>query len=272
MSISEQRFAASLVEKARSKTGIAIAGVFLFAVVFTLTNPIPQDPVYHQFADAQRIFSVPNFWNVASNLPFLLVGIWGLIIVCGRRQQPTVLRPVYAAFFFGVLLTAFGSGFYHFAPANQPLVWDRLPMTIAIAGLFAAVIGEYESHSLGRRLLVPFLAIGALSVFYWHWTELRGVGDLRPYAIVQFLPMLVIFVLLIMRGPASSLTRSLWWMVGFYFFAKIFEHFDAQIYALFPLSGHTLKHLFAALGPAALAVGLRQRNLKPVANAGSHHK
>lgn len=257
----EQRFTASLLEKARSNFGIAIVGVLLFAVIFAVTNPIPQDPAYHEFADVQRIFSIPNFWNVASNAPFLLVGIWGLAVVRDMREQNTGLQLVYAVFFFGVLLTAFGSTFYHVAPANQPLVWDRLPMTIAIAGLFAAVLGEYGSLSLGRRLLVPFLAIGALSVLYWHWTELRGVGDLRPYAIVQFLPILVIFILLIIRGPVSTLTRSLWWMVGFYVFAKIFEHFDAQIYALLPLSGHTLKHVFAALGPAALALGLRQRDL-----------
>jgi len=271
MSMSEQRFAASLLEKARSNTGIVTAVVLFFAIVFTLTNPIPQDPAYHEFADTQRIFSVPNFWNVASNLPFLLVGAWGLTIVREMRQQNNELRPVYAVFFVGVLLTAFGSGFYHIAPANQPLVWDRLPMTIAIGGLFAAVIGEYRSRLMGRRLLVPFLAIGALSVIYWHWTESAYVGDLRPYAIVQFLPIVVVFILLIVRGSASDLTRSLWWMIGFYVFAKIFEHFDAQIHASFPLSGHTLKHVFAALGPAALAVGLRRRNQDSVPGTEAHH-
>lgn len=264
--MSTRRFSASWLDKARSNFGIAGGGVLLLVLLFAASNPIPQDATYHEFADARRIFSIPNFWNVLSNLPFLLVGIWGLTIVHDMRDRNAELRLIYAVFFWGVLLTAFGSGFYHLSPANQPLVWDRLPMTIAIAGLFAAAISEYGSHSLGRRLLVPFLAIGALSVSYWHWTELRGVGDLRPYAIVQFLPIVVIFVLLIMRGGASELTRSMWLMVGFYVFAKIFEHFDAQIYAVLPLSGHTLKHISAALGPAALAVGLRQRIQTPGAN------
>lgn len=260
MNMSVQRIWASLSNKARSGLGITILGSVALVALFALTRPIPQDAAYHAFADTRLIFSVANFWNVASNFPFFLVGLWGLNIVRRMPENDAGLRPVYAVFFVGVFLTAFGSGFYHLAPANQPLVWDRLPMTIGIAGLFAAVIGEYGSVRLGRRMLLPFLALGALSVFYWQWTELRSIGDLRPYAIVQFFPILVILVLLVRRGSTSDLTQPMWFMVGFYICAKIFEHFDTQIYAILPLSGHTLKHIFASMGPAALAMGLRQRN------------
>src|SRR3990172_102797 len=35
-------------------------------------------PNYHNFADQRALWGVSNFWNVVSNLPFLLVALWGL--------------------------------------------------------------------------------------------------------------------------------------------------------------------------------------------------
>ena len=43
-----------------------------------LLPPIAQDPTYHQFADQRTLLGIPNFWNVVSNLPFVLVGAMGL--------------------------------------------------------------------------------------------------------------------------------------------------------------------------------------------------
>lgn len=234
-------------------------------LLIAVTAPIPQDPAYHAFADTRRILSIPNFWNVVSNLPFLFVGLWGLWTVTRMAGQHAEARVIFGVFFLGVALTAFGSAYYHLVPANQALVWDRLPMTIAIAGIFAIAISELGSPVLGRRLLLPILIAGALSVVYWHMTELRNAGDLRPYALVQFLPIIIVLIMLVRRGFASDLTPSLWLMVGFYIVAKIFEHFDAEIYAWFKFSGHTLKHVFAALGPAAVAAGLQRRGLSRAA-------
>lgn len=235
------------------------AGLAVLLLLFAVTAPIPQDPAYHVFADTRRILSVPNFWNVVSNLPFLFVGIWGLWTITQMDSRHAESRVVFGVFFVGVALTAFGSAYYHLVPANQPLVWDRLPMTVAIAGIFAIAISELVSPALGRRLLVPILIAGALSVVYWHMTELRNAGDLRPYAIVQFLPIIIVLFMLVRRGFVSDLTPALWLMVCFYVAAKVFEHFDAEIYARLALSGHTLKHVFAALGPAAVAAGLQRR-------------
>ena len=52
-------------------TAAGIAAAFWF-------SPIPQDPAYHGFADRRTLFGIPNFWNVFSNLPFVLVGAFGL--------------------------------------------------------------------------------------------------------------------------------------------------------------------------------------------------
>lgn len=235
---------------------IAIAAVFLF------TAAIPQDLAYHQFVDTRTLVGVPNFWNVLSNLPFLLVGVAGLVVV--RRHSDQVCVPsvetAYLVFFAGILLTAFGSSYYHLAPNNQTLLWDRLPMTIGFAGLFTIIVAEYVSASAAKRLLLPLLLVGFASVEYWAWTEARGAGDLRPYAIVQFLPMLLIPVILLSHKPSIGEARYFWWMLVFYVAAKLLEFFDADVFAMGGiLSGHSLKHVAAAVTPGIFLYALCQR-------------
>ena len=106
---------------------VAIIGAFLL-------DPIPQDPAYHAFADDTRLFGVPNFWNVATNLPFLFIGLLGLARV--QRLSEAMLDLHYRVFCTGVALVALGSAYYHFEPSTPTLVWDRLPMPVA----FMAVI------------------------------------------------------------------------------------------------------------------------------------
>jgi len=227
-----------------------------------LSAPVPQDPGYHEFADARTVLGISNLWNVASNLPFLIVGTWGLAYVQrhGRSVCVPELQSAYVVFFAGILLTAFGSGYYHLRPANEPLIWDRLPMTIGFAGLFSIIIGEFVSVRTARRILVPLLVIGVASVVYWAFTEARGSGDLRPYAVVQFLPMLLIPVILLIYEPSIGAAKYYWFMMLFYVLAKVFEFFDAAIFDAGQIvSGHTLKHLFASMTPAMLLYALTLR-------------
>ncbi len=241
-----------------------IAGIALAVIaVFLFVEPIPQDPAYHAFADKRTMFGIANFNDVASNLPFLVIGAWGVAYV--MRHGHTVCLPglelAYIVFFSGVFLTAFGSGYYHLAPANEPLAWDRLPMTIGFAGLFSIIVGEFVSARVGRLLVVPLLLIGIVSVEYWIWTESIGAGDLRPYAMVQFLPMLLIPLILLLYRPAIGDSRFFWVMLGFYALSKITEFLDAAIFAAGGIvSGHSLKHLFAAAATATLLYALMQRN------------
>ena len=233
---------------------VAIGGAFV------LIPPIPQDPAYHLFADSRALFGIPNAWDVLSNLPFLIVGLWGLSLIRRHRICAPELVPAYVVFFFGILLTAFGSGYYHLDPDNESLLPDRLPMTIGFAGLFSIVIGEFISVNTGRRLVLPMLVAGVASVIYWGVTEANGVGDLRPYALVQFLPMLLIVIILAVYRRASPLLPYFWLMMLCYVLAKIAEHFDTAIFAAGEIvSGHTLKHLFASATPAVLLYALARR-------------
>lgn len=234
----------------------------MIAAVFLFTSAVPQDPAYHNFSDTRLLLGVPNFWNVFSNLPFLVVGAAGLVLV--RRNADKVCvsttEMAYYVFFIGILLTAFGSSYYHLAPGNETLVWDRLPMTIGFAGLVTIIVAEFVSARAARMLLVPLLVIGFASVEYWSWTESRGVGDLRPYAIVQFLPMLMIPVILLTYKPVIGEARYFWWMLVFYLLAKVLEFFDADVFAFgYLISGHSLKHVAAAMTPVVFLYALTMR-------------
>ncbi len=224
-------------------------------------EPIAQDPAYHRFVDHRDFVSVPNFLNVFSNLPFAFVGMVGLLFV---KRHGAIIVPhaqlAWLVFFIGIFLTAFGSGYYHLEPTNDTLVWDRLPMTIGFMSFVAIVVGEYFSARVAKIVLLPLLFVGASSVFYWAHSEALGRGDLRAYAVVQFVPMLLIPMIVVLYRGRSDLGRYVCWMIVFYIAAKVFEYYDSPVYSIGEIiSGHSLKHLFAALAPASLLYGLMRR-------------
>ena len=236
---------------------LGIIAVTLTAMLFV--SPIAQDPAYHRFADQRSLLGVAHFWNVVSNLPFLLLGLAGMHLLWQQRDTDMPLRVLYWTFFSGVALVALGSGYYHLKPENPTLVWDRLPMTIAFMAFFATVTAQCIHSTLGRRMLLPLLTLGIFSVFYWHVTEQAGHGDLRLYALVQFLPMLLIPLMLLMFAARLAGARYIWWMLVAYVVSKLLEHFDAGIYLLLGgISGHSLKHLAAAVATGFFYLYLRQ--------------
>ncbi len=227
-------------------TALCLAGLSTLLFV----APVPQDAAYHQFIDQRRLWGIPNFWNVVSNVPFLLVGLAGLVAVVRRKWEGlrTPALAAYIAFFVGVALTGIGSAWYHLHPTNDTLVWDRLPMTVAFMGLFSAILTEHLDPR-ARRALPWLLALGLGSVLYWDVSEHFGAGDLRPYALVQFLPAILIPVVLVAYPGRFTRSSDLFVVLLFYALSKPAEHFDAALYSLTgELSGHTVKHLLAALG------------------------
>jgi len=205
---------------------------------------IPQDPAYHQFADDRTLLGIPNFWNVVTNIPFVLVGIFGL----ARLSKVVALRSGYLIICIGIILVGVGSAYYHFSPSTKSLVWDRLPMTIVFMALFSAIIEDRVSSRAGKALLWPLIVVGAVSVGYWHFSEVQGNGDLRPYGLVQFLPMVLIPLILVLFPSRGLRISFLWWTLVIYASSKITEHFDQWIFETTGmLSGHSIKHLLASL-------------------------
>ncbi|MFD0964671.1 ceramidase domain-containing protein [Pseudofulvibacter geojedonensis] len=209
------------------------------AIVLCSLNPILQDPNYHFFSDQNSCLTIPNCWNVLSNLPFFIVGIYGLISI---KSKDNIIA--YRLFFIGVSLVAFGSGYYHLHPSNQTLVWDRLPMTIAFMGLFSVVLSEFINKNIGKKALLPLLLFGIVSILYWVFYE-----DLRLYILVQFYPIIAIPIILLFYKSKNHSIFGYWLLIICYGLAKVFEYFDTEIHqTLNIISGHSLKHIAAALG------------------------
>ena len=230
----------------------ALLGAALLVAI--VARPIPQDPAYHRFADTRTVWGIPNALNVVSNVAFVVVGALGMWTVWPKREDGPVrfASPVerwpYVVFFGGFALTGFGSAYYHLAPGNETLVWDRLPLAITLMGLFAATITDRISAKAGLVLLGPLVALGIASVFWWTAGERRGEGDLRPYALVQFYPMLAIPLMALLFSSRYTRGGDLVIVVVIYGLAKVFELLDVRLLSLGSLvSGHTCKHLAAAL-------------------------
>jgi hypothetical protein len=224
---------------------------------------IPQDPGYHLFADTRAFLGIPNFFDVTSNLAFLFGGVWGLAHIL-RKSHPAAFRETherwpYVLFFLGFVLTFFGSAYYHWFPQNRTLVWDRLAMVVVCMGILAGTLNDRIGFRAGTRLLVPMLAFGIFSVIYWYGGELVGAGDLRPYIIVQFFTLAAL-LLQTLLFPARY-THSGWLLAGgaAYLAAKVLELLDKELFSFLKISGHTLKHLVAAMAALCILRMLKRR-------------
>jgi hypothetical protein len=235
--------------------------LLVFSAMF-FVKPIPQDEAYHNFADQREIFGIPNFWNVISNIPFFLVGLIGTIAGIKKKWVgfDTPAYGAYLLFFIGVGFIGLGSAYYHLNPNTSALFWDRLPMALSFMAFFSLIITEHLNEKLGRVMLWPLIVLGCGSVLYWHWSEQSGSGDLRPYVLVQFLPIVLISFMVITRQSLFTRTKDLYIVLLWYLGAKLAEHFDGLLYALTKvLSGHTLKHFLGALAAYWLLRMLRLR-------------
>ena len=237
---------------------LGVAAALLLVAVFALA-PKAQDQGYHLFADAAPLGPVPNALNVLSNLGFLAVGLWGLEAVAAARaahasDNSWELRS-WTLFFAAIAATAFGSAWYHAAPDDARLFWDRLPMTVAFSSLVAAVLGERVDARVGGRLLVPLVGAGLTAILAW-----RLFGNLRPYIFLQAFSILVVLASALFFPSHHAHGRWLAGLLAGYAAAVLFEIFDHQVKAALGITGgHPLKHLAAAAGTACLVWMIRQR-------------
>lgn len=243
----------------RRRRLLGLGGASLAALLaVALLPPLPQDPAYHRFADGRSLLGIPNALNVLSNIPLVVAGAAGAGHL--RRRGGSILADrrevtLYAAFFAAALLTGLGSAWYHLAPDDGRLFWDRLPLAATCAAFTAAMLAERVGVRIGSAALLPLLAAGIGSVLYWRLGALAGSGDLRPYGFIHFFPLLLIPLLLLLYPPRYSREGGLWGALGLFALTLPSELLDRQLFALGQIvSGHTLKHLIAA---AAVAWVLR---------------
>lgn len=246
---------------------LLLGGLAVFiACGLLLVDPIAQNPSYHHFADTNPWAFIPNWQNVLSNLPFAIVGLMGLRFVVRNRstdQQHVSQHLGWATMFTGVFFTAMGSAYYHWRPDNFGLFWDRLPMTIGFSGFFASIIGERVGTRSFAILFWPLMFLGLGSVIYWLITESHGYGDLRPYVFVQFFPLFAIPIMIVLFPPRYSHSYLIILALTCYGMAKVFEDLDEEIWKMSDhwISGHAIKHLWAAFGCYLLLVMLKIRRI-----------
>ena len=259
----------ALAARFSRKTRVWIFAVFtVLAVAATFSSPpVLQNPAYNHFADQRAFFGIPNFFDVISNAPFLFIGLLGLTFALRSNAQSS--QGVFAthhevwsyiALFAGVTLTSFGSAYYHLAPGDNRLVWDRLPMTIIFMSFLAATISERIGTRTGLLLLPILLSVGITSIIYWHLTELRGSGDLRVYLDVQYYTSAAIPFIAVLFPSRYTRGRIVFLVFAVYVFAKVFELLDSAVYSLGHIvSGHVIKHIIAAAASYLILDMLRRR-------------
>ena len=202
-----------------------------------------------------------------SNLAFLASGLLGLLFIARfGRALDSGTRWAFFTLFFGLVLTSLGSTYYHLAPDNHRLVFDRLPMIIAMAGCAGAVLADRFGGKTGW-VVAPLIATGLWTVFQWRASEAAGHGDLRWYALYEGLIILTGVLLLWMFPSRSRGTPAFVIAVVGNVLAKLFELLDRPIYALDGIvSGHTLKHLSAGLAFVPLVFLIRRMAMKKLSN------
>jgi hypothetical protein len=237
---------------------IIAAALGLLLVGLLTQAPIAQFPDYHDLADQGGLLGIPHFWNVASNLPFLVVGAMGLALL---RRRPAGASPAWAALFAGTVLVFFGSAWYHLDPRDATLVWDRLPIGVAFMGFFAALIAEH-SRMDANLILAPLILFSIGTVYWWRFT-----GDLSLWVWVQLAPMLAIVLALSLLPGRYTHRRYMAYALVCYALAKVFELGDRHImeWSAGALSGHSLKHVAAAAGVLCFYAMLKKRSAIPSA-------
>ena len=238
--------------------GIATVGLLVH-------GPIAQFEDYHAFADQSVWWGVPHAGDVLSNVAFAWVAWWGLLRLLAFRAAGNPAVPTgYVLFLVALGLTAIGSAVYHLAPDDQRLVWDRLPIALACAGLLAGVHGDLDPRR-GTMLLVLLSLLAVASVCWWWATNRSGPGDLRPYLLLQTAPLVLVPLWQSNGERPVAERRAFRLAIGLYVLAKIAELGDHAIYAwLQPLSGHTLKHLLATGAAAVIVRASLERSTRPL--------
>lgn len=237
-----------------SETGL-LAAVALAITLACFGPAVAQYANYHAFADQRVLWGLPFAMDVLSNLPFALLGVWGLVRL-RNWQRPLARRvgfavqlpcdaqlPLGRLFFAGLLLTALCSSYYHLQPNDLGLAIDRMGMLAAFAGLMGLAAADRISARAGQWTAAAVLALGPVAVAMWALT-----GNLLPWSVVQGGGMLLI-VCLALRKPLIGARGVPLVAVAWYVLAKVLELGDHQVLAWTDglVSGHTLKHLAAAM-------------------------
>jgi hypothetical protein len=235
----------------RTRIGLTLFAFLPVIIALAKTPRIPLDVDYHNFADRRGIPGIPNALDTLSNIPFVVVGGIALIWLLRNSSRRSFVLPIerlpYLFFFSGVAATGVGSFWYHLNPNNSRLLFDLLPMTCCFMSMLTSIVIERIGAKVGAWLLPPLLLLGSASVAYWSYTQALGIGDYRFYLFVQFATPVLIVVIIALFPARYSHVHYLAIAFLIFVIAKLLEYFDRTIFSLATVSGHSMKHVAAAV-------------------------
>ncbi len=135
-------------------------------------------------------------------------------------------------------------------------------MSIAFMAMFSLFLVDRIHARLGVVVMLPLMSgLGVGSVIYGHFSEAAGLGDLRFYYLLNpVYPALALPLICLLF--AGRITRG-WYLLYVYLAygaALACERFDDKIFNLLgeTVSGHTIKHILAAVAIYFVLAMLRQ--------------
>jgi hypothetical protein len=234
----------------------ALAGPSLLAASGLALNPHGHVHLYahgHPFVDARTFWGIPNALDVLSNAPLSLAGLWGLLALRGRAL-PAATQTAAQVFFAGLLLTGLGSAFYHWAPDAAGLVLDRLGMAVTFAGALALAVAERVCPPPAPATLWTTFVLAVVSALLP-----LSHDNVLPWAVLQVGGVALIVWSAFQTPAEGAIGIRIGALIGWYALAKALELGDAAVFHATGerVSGHSLKHLAAALAavPVLIAVG-----------------
>jgi hypothetical protein len=234
---------------------VALTSMAALALIVWSHLPAKDPAAYFNFADQRFSWGIPNFWDVVSNLAFIYVGLWGMMS-CYTNAWIRSKKAIWWGLFwvnFSVFLTGWGSSLFHLNPNPLSLFLDRAPMAMGFMALFSVIMVDRTQKTFWGSWLLPLMALGVWAA----WQGSYGAHDIRYFIIVQFGSLLLALLFTIIRKPIFTNNILVYSAFVFYVLAKLFELADHPVFVALDYSGHTLKHIMAALAILAFNLSVR---------------
>lgn len=233
-----------------SSLALCLFGLGL-VLVAVLAPSVAQPAHYHAFSDQRTLLGIPHAMDVLSNLPFLLLGLFGLTRLA--QVFDPHWRNLALLMCLGLLFTFAGSSIYHLTPGDHHLLYDRLGMLVLFSGILSLATADRLGRTAAIGVLLAVVLGGAASLWTW-----RASDNLLPWILLQAGGMLVLVSLAFCRPQSGGYGFRLGLCVAWYALAKLFEFTDAPLFHLSGelLSGHSIKHLLSAVAVLPLLLPL----------------
>ncbi|MDO5624972.1 MAG: hypothetical protein Q4G71_09810 [Pseudomonadota bacterium] len=234
---------------------LASAGVLAALAVLLPATALPVH--YHDFADQRALWHMPNALDVLTNLPFAMLGVFMLLRLHSLREQLSKAEWQLAVLTaLGLVATALCSGVYHLRPDAAGLLLDRAGMGLAFAGVLGLAVATRISDRAGRAAALAIALLAPLAAV-WDWQT----ANMTPWVVLQGGGLLLLAALALRPLRPGAAAVALWPVLALYGLAKGLELADGPVLAATQglISGHSAKHLVAALAVWPVLRGLGRR-------------